>query len=333
MIEDEEGKLGEDWADRHRDVVQRHWKGFVELLRSSGYGALCKLRVNLKARREELQEAIEKGRQEVKYASRIIDTFCRCALEGSEEIAERPNKPGRIPPDMVERALDARVFDTVFRSHGVLLPKYAGHGWHSMFSGTAWEGEQVRARLQLSYHPHEDKLEEWGIDSDSRVKLWAGFHPIMYKDTTWNEAIEKIREAVQVPQRHYHRKKQTDDLLKFRLDVLENVLYRFEAFGEVEELTGEEASEMISDKANAFEDLPTTEAYNLGRDVDTAKRRFEIRRLCRKVDGWPASTAQIPATPSEDSPISKRELAQRFYKSEDTIRKDIEHVRKLDAES
>lgn len=118
-------------------------------------------------------------------------------------------------------------------------------GW--FLDGTAGEfvtdgPEPHRENMTVRYRLSDGELERSGIDPENLESPRSAIE--MKPSTTWREALLQIEEKEQSVREEKGRPKRTTRVLDFRLRILENVLYRFEAFGSVEDMTEDEAEEI-----------------------------------------------------------------------------------------
>jgi hypothetical protein len=86
---------------------------------------------------------------------------------------------------------------------------------------------------QLVVRPSKEKLEQVGIDPEAvpphhRARSFSG-------EETWNAAVKRLHQLTRPVKDHQDDLQRTAGLARFRRGVLENVLYQFEVFGQVQE--------------------------------------------------------------------------------------------------
>jgi hypothetical protein len=266
MLEDEEGRLGDDYGERQREILREHWNRTVCTLdNGAGYERLHMMREQLQQRREEIRAALEGEERRIEFAKQIMSFFTVTALCCSEEQAARsrelkatilregrrgtPKYMYRIPHDVTERALDARMWDSLQGENGLTtFPLKDRLGWHLSF-GARFGGDDrpfSRDELSVSYDPPPEKMEAWGFEEgEVDLSITYGFDG----RTTWREAVAKLHERAAPFREHAQRLRQTDALHKFRLDVIAGVLYRFDVHGEVRAMDDDAsaAAEAVAD--------------------------------------------------------------------------------------
>lgn len=262
--------LGPDILEAGREVVQNEWSEFVEILDSGGPGAgyqrLLALRERLEVRKKEISSELEKWEDREDWLGKLKGHY-HLKLQDLAGI-EKPSAIWRTQgvtdpveqlPDAATSLADQPIVQTFldFDDDGRLKgePELGG-GWTAyvenisigwFLDGTAGEfvtdgPEPHRENMTVRYRLSDGELERSGIDPENLESPRSAIE--MKPSTTWREALLQIEEKEQSVREEKGRPKRTIRVLDFRLRILENVLYRFEAFGSVEDMTEDEAEEV-----------------------------------------------------------------------------------------
>lgn len=255
------------------EVFREQWGQFVDLLHAdgpgTGYERLLALQKNLEARRKEFVEELRKwqdrkdrlGKLKGHYHLKLQEL---AGVENPSPIwrTRGANDPVEQLPSAAQARADEPIVEAFadFDGDGRLEGKpelddgwkaYAENislGW--LLDGTAGEfvtdgPEPRRENMTVRYRLSEGELERAGIEPDNLESPRSAIETT--PSTTWREALVQIEEREQEMKEEMERPKRTLRVLDFRMDVLENVLYRFETFGSVEALTEADAQEIAEE--------------------------------------------------------------------------------------
>jgi len=95
---------------------------------------------------------------------------------------------------------------------------------------------------QLEVRPSKEKMEQVGIDPEAVPPLHRGrWFP---GEETWNAAVKRLNQLTRPVKDQQDRLQRTAELARFRRSVLQNVLYQFEVFGQVQERLSEDEGQV-----------------------------------------------------------------------------------------
>ncbi|MCS4178473.1 hypothetical protein GGP96_003220 [Salinibacter ruber] len=262
------GKPGE-YLRESRERVQEEWNQFIELLNSGGlgegYSRLRALRDNMEERWknivEEEQTWADRGHAlsiaESAHCSKLLDFAgveqdCRTSkpLQNQEEI---------VTPFADQPILDAFLdFDDEGKSNlsdlqegwklksGILRQSADGDESFQVFKNDRRDDPLRREHAVIRYSIPESKLGETKIDPDNLPPSWEALET--KPSTTWREAITQIREQAEEARDKRNRSRRTRRVVEFRAKILNNVLYRFEMFGDTEKISEQDVESSAKEK-------------------------------------------------------------------------------------
>jgi hypothetical protein len=97
------------------------------------------------------------------------------------------------------------------------------------------------------------------LDREYKEEHIERFDQLVFRgDETWREVLNLAKRRFRVREDDYEERRRTLEVLRFRLTTVKTVLYRFEAFGSVEQMDRDEASRHAKrGMPNIFEGRPT----------------------------------------------------------------------------
>lgn len=259
------------------DRFRKEWDQFVDLLNAdgpgTGYERLLALQKNMEARKEEIGAELKKWQDREDRLSKLkgayyLELQALAEVEDPSPIWKRESVTALLErlPDAAAPFVDQPIVEAFveFDSNGRLLewPDLEGN-WKlsageflqspgddtgAILSTFGKEPKDVDARREnttVRYRLSTEQLERAGIDPanlDSRLAIQ------MKPSTTWRDVLLQIEEREQEMREEKKRPKRTLRVLDFRMDVLENVLYQFETYGSVEEMTEGKAGEIVQEE-------------------------------------------------------------------------------------
>lgn len=264
-----ESKTAEEYLQREGALITEQWNEFRALLidensgssgrKRKGYSAVCRLRKNLDSRLEKVKQ-----RRENAYRQVAISKLTHYALKqrAQEHTAERIPEEGDSNPSDEELAatweevLEMQLAETWPREELEFpldeepsplqeqefpldkrgLKVYLRTA--SEYSNSPQRDTPQFSEVSIGYIPEDEELKRWDIDPDSvslsDILLFRG-------NTKWGRVFDKLKRFYEITSNSMERYGRTDDVLRFRRDILENVLHQFEAYGSVEKMTKENA--------------------------------------------------------------------------------------------
>ncbi len=258
LLENGDETTSDEVSEKQRDALQACWKRFVEILgkRGEGYETLYSMKEKILRRIDTIEEQKEGVSKNVSY------------WEWMEKKYEERRQLGFSFPDGSESetsALPLKKRDAMAKTiveHADSLVEDEGKGedgWTVSYPSLE-KGQTCKLEdIQIWYDPARDS-------SDRAPHLPNPFRVLpALGDTTWEEMFSRIEGQKRRQVIFQRRLSHTATQLRFRLDVLENVVYRFETFSnEIDSsLSKSDAEDMLGNQipGDFFEKRPTLETY------------------------------------------------------------------------
>jgi len=217
------------------DIVQHHYNKMKKLLENQGYVALLQMSERLEDRKSEMENRLRKKEAQLEYI-------------GLQKKAYRDKYEEMESAIKNEPSLDTLIGRAWLDKKGKLrAPK-----------DNAWEINQVDdgsdrrdlKSMRISYPPDEisaPKLRRSLSDSEMEI-AFASAKLECTGDRKWGTVFDEL-DDIERPRKERRKKlRRTRDLLGFRFAVAELALYRFEAFGDLKEMSEEVLSEVIEEE-------------------------------------------------------------------------------------
>jgi hypothetical protein len=293
-----------EMMSKRKEVLQYHWGTLVNVLNAggegSGYDQLLALRSNMKERKEEIAGPLEKWEDRADYLDRLDWTY-RAELHKRAGIDDPQKWRQRPYPDLADTPIVEEFVD--FDGDGRMVEWPDLDCWNVVVDRGSPEKPAHRKSTSVRYRPSREELEDWEINPEhignpfTRLKISPS--------TTWRQILQQIDERKKPVERRRNRSRRTFDFLDFRLRLLENVLYRFEAFGSVSEMTEEEAESLAdSELANIFSGRSTLRSHA---ETIIQKYRNDPSSL---PEGMEAFKEWVPDDPERDGTKGRSKVSQ-----------------------
>jgi len=262
----------EAYNEKAGEILKEHWDGAVDILQKDGYAALVTMKDRLQENREEAKNSFERWRDRTRYVQLV-----RTAYANPGEWADAD-----VPEDVHGRPMGEILLSRNGGARGDLI---VGEGWEIVWEG--WTNDPTELTFDdwsVEYRPTDDVLKRRNINPEHVDPLESRRFSAA---DTWRDAVDALQDPLTRNadwQRLFDR---TEQLIAFRSNVVEAVLYRFEVFGSVEKLDPAGAEHM------AGEEL-TKEGV---RERTTSRQREDaatMLRFARKKDPNTYSDLHIP---------------------------------------
>lgn len=272
-----------------RQFVQRHWTQFVDLLHgenrkegtATGYRRLARLREELQLRLETLTERIAITEDRIDYVALVFE---RLVTDLVEEVEAKPRwnlalRAAEFEPkdirawsltektveDVFEEVIEERILADLFAGESRLYPPQIIISDEEI-RDEGIEPKNLRStRVALGQGVKYEKTSREDL-IPSRLPL----DPEYGEDATWGGTLTELIDTHEVLKEQRTAAWRARDMADFRLSVLDNVLYRFELFGRVEEDIRKFVNESKLEVAGAV--------VRASRDSDIGWGRREITR-------------------------------------------------------
>lgn len=245
LVEDHE----ERW-ERCSAIIREHYNEILEELRDGGYDRLVTMKDRLESHLSEVEDRLLKWRgrvlhsqlQHKAYGQRLLNLAAKKAPEGAGT-----DKVG----DEMDALLDTPIGEPWYTDGAVELD-FEGN-WRPGVSTHHPDSEATLSEsdMTIRYEATEDALPQFGLHQRYEKYDSASFHDEHTRsftgDTTWREAFGTLEEYRDANMERKNRVAKTKKLLRFRLSIVETILYRFETFGSVERLAEEEAQDIAEE--------------------------------------------------------------------------------------
>lgn len=239
-------------------VIQEHFNETVSVLDGGlGYDTLSGMKERLDVHHSRAEEAATRFESRRNYARLQVAAMKEKVLSIAQE-REGENSDDAV----VERG--NQILDEPMGKHwktedgAVRMTEAPTEEWFVMASGynpdEHWEenGEIPLSDISINFRPEKG---DWAIEF-TEDHLRPTDKRLFDGDETWRDALESIRRRGKNLEESYEQARQTRELLRFRRAVIETVLYRFEAYGSVEQMTEEEAQEIASEQDEEGPPIP-----------------------------------------------------------------------------
>jgi hypothetical protein len=265
--------------------MREEWDSFVDLLNAegpgTGYQRLLALRENMEARQDELRKKLEKWEDRESWLQKLEGQYIAKLLvvAGVEHQSvwrgrENPIEQLDLDDSQVADEPIVEAFLEFDEDGGLEGRPDLESGWmlrvDGLFQGAESDGSRLfqvpefglederlrRDNIMIRFGFSTEELQNLGIDPENLPTSRQAIQ--MDPSTTWREALDQLKDKEQSVREKKGRPERTLQVLEFRLGILEDVLYRFEAFGSIERLTEEEAQEAARE---AIEDKSTPEGW------------------------------------------------------------------------
>jgi len=273
-----------DW-EREKAVIREHYDKAVGVLNEgAGYDTLRGMKERLEAHHSRAKEAASGYESRRKYARLQFAVMREKVISIAQERVERED----------DEAVEEEANQILDEPMGAYWRTEEGKvemdgGLDSIWVVTAtgfnpderWADGIPPSDVNIHFRPennthYKDQFEEDDLHRTDQ-RLFDG-------DETWRDALESIHQRWEHLEEQHERAVNTRELLRFRLGVIETVLYRFEAYGSVEEMTESEAGDIARERRR-----------------DTPKRMMD----------WEINAAQLYAYVQEHGqPSSMEELCE-----------------------
>jgi hypothetical protein len=243
MGEDETYDLEEEKA-----VIRKHYNRAVEILDGGGeYDALKGMKERLEAHHSRAKEAASGYESRRNYARLQFGLIEQKVISIAREQVEREDD------EAVEEEAN-QVLDEPMGAHAEALK---GDGMSAVWSIT-WsvyeDEESTLSDISIHFRPENNTHYKDRFDEDDLHRTERLFDG----DETWRDALESIHQRWEHLEEQHERALNTKEFLRFRAAVVKTVLYRFEAYGSVEEMSDTEAQSVVDrDLPDLFSGHPT----------------------------------------------------------------------------
>lgn len=239
----EEGEYDLEIEER---VIQEHFNETVDVLDGGlGYDTLSGMKERLDAHHSRAEEAATRFESRRNYARLQVATMKEKVLSIARE-REGENSDEAV----LERG--NQILDEPMGKHwktedgAVRMTEAPTEEWFVMASGyntdERWEENGEIPLSDISIHLRPEKG-DWATEF-TEDHLHPTDKRLFDGDDTWRDALESIHRRRKHLEESYEQARQTRELLRFRRAVVETVLYRFEAYGSVEQMTEAEAQDV-----------------------------------------------------------------------------------------
>jgi len=225
----------EAYKEKAGEVLREHWENAVKVLKDDGYDALVTMRGRLEQKRETVKDTLERWRDRAKYVQLALTAYAN-PTEWMGEDAEVP-----------EEVLDRPMGEILLSQNGAARADLMLKGWQINASWVEEPPPRTSEKWSVAYRPNDEFLKQYNLNpehvdpTDSRTFTAAD---------TWREAHTKLRDVHSRNADRQYFFGRTENMIAFRLNVVEAVLYRFEVFGTVEALDTLAAKEMAKEQSH-----------------------------------------------------------------------------------
>lgn len=245
--------LGEDDTydlEEEKAVIRKHYNRAVEILDGGeGYDALKGMKERLDTHHSKAKQAESRYESRRNYArlqfglmERKIISIARERVEGEDDEAVE---------EEANQILDEPMGEHWETEDGTFRRSPPTEVWSTMAVGSFNADERLEDKRillsDLSIHFRPEKDESWGQEFDED-HLHSTDKRTFDGDETWQDAWDSIHQRWEHLEEQHERAANTRELLRFRLGVIETVLYRLEAYGSVEEMTESEAGDIARER-------------------------------------------------------------------------------------
>jgi hypothetical protein len=239
-------------------VIRKHYNRAVEILDGGrGYDALKEMKERLEDHQNRAKEAANGYESRRNYAQLQFAVVKKKVISIAQERVGEDD--GAVTQEEANQILDEPMGAYWKTEDGkVVMDGGLDSIWVVMATGfnpdERWEEEIPLSDINIDIRPengqYEGKFDEDDLHSTDR-RLFDG-------DETWRDVLDSIKRRWEHVKEQHERAVNTKELLRFRLGVIETVLYRFEAYGSVEEMSDTEAQSVVNrDLPDLFSGRPT----------------------------------------------------------------------------
>ena len=217
--------------DARLAVFKEHWTNIQDLLDDgAGYMNLTMFKDRLLDRRRELEPELECASDRAAYLKLLIQEYLEEATRPHDQ--SDGNVEGLIDSGTLDELVDRPIAEqfTGVADGKVVPDANIPKDWAVTSKRREANDTNVR-RMTVIYRPTEESLSAASIDSSS-LRPQDNF--TFSGDTTWKEAISKLREHRVDLEIQRERCARIDERLRFRMAVADIALYRFEVLGDTQ---------------------------------------------------------------------------------------------------
>jgi hypothetical protein len=240
----------EDEVEKRSAIIREHYNEILEELKDGGYERLLTIKDRLESHLSEVDERLRKWKGRVLNSRLQYRAYRKRLLDFAAEKADEDAEVEEV--EEIEESLRETPIGRPWFTGDAVNADLQGN-WNPSLTYAASSSPSL-SDVTISYTPKEDVLPLFGLhqkyreyDSDS---FDSAFTRSFSGDTTWEEVFESLKEQRDAHIERKNRTVKTAKLLRFRLSVIETVLYRFETFGSVDRLTEGEAMEIAKKDRN-----------------------------------------------------------------------------------
>lgn len=237
--------------EEKRDVVQHHYNQIVSVLNENGTSELITVE-------KRLDGDISKAEGKVdEYDSRM--SYNRLRLIGINRkvtsIAKRraDSKAPKVVEKEKEKVFSEPIGEAWRKPNGTLNFGYRQNGWSVIDAKSPpsyTEGEDQLTNAIVHFAPKSGTGYEFNDDHISGLDRQS-----FRGSESWDDVFESVRSQFEWTKEMCQKARRTVDLLNFRHSIVQTVFYRFRALGDTNELTDEEARNIV-ELPNVFEGRP-----------------------------------------------------------------------------
>jgi hypothetical protein len=234
-------------VEKEKGVIREHYDKAVGVLNEgAGYDTLRGMMDRLEAHHNRAKEAASGYESRRNYARLQSAVMRESVISIARERVEREDD------EAVEEEAN-QILDEPMGAHAETL---IGDGVDAVWR-TPWSSfedkESTLKDINIHFNPENNSNYKVQFEEDD---LHRTDQRVFDGDETWRGALESIHQRWEHLEEQHERAGNTKELLRFRLGVIETVLYRFEAYGSVEEMTEEEAQEIVSEQGEVVSPIP-----------------------------------------------------------------------------
>lgn len=243
--------LGEDQQEgpsEPSEVIQKHYNDIVGELEDGGYERLVTLESRLTSHLSEVEDQVKSWRGRVQNVNLQLEAYRQRLQKIAAEGAENPPQFKKVPDSLLSTPIGKQWF-----TDGKIEADPEGNWDVSETQG--FDSAPPLSNLTIRYEVTEEALHRfqlprgYGYDEFDLESFQNWPFSRFSGDTTWESVFESLKKHLKLARDHESRATRTLKFLRFRLSIVGTVLYRYEVFGSVYEMTDEEAQE-IADKTS-----------------------------------------------------------------------------------
>jgi hypothetical protein len=225
---------GNEELNEPTEVVQKHYNDVVGQLRDSGYEHLVTLKNRLESHLSKAEDRVRRCRGRVQKAKLQHKAYRQQLQKIAVEEAGNPAEVEAKFSSLLSTPIGKQWF-----TDGEIEAD-PGENW-DVSRTDSFDFDTPLSNLKIRYEVTDEALDQFEIpqeefDSESfqswPVRSFSG-------NATWESVFESLKNHINFTLRNEKRAAKTLQFLRFRLSIVETVLYRFEAFSSVEEMTEE----------------------------------------------------------------------------------------------